>query len=87
MIPVDYPTERPHVKATICKKEECTQTLLDTGCKYNLISEDVVDRLRAESGKSYKLQSTAIKLVSHTKHTVSIVGMLFLTLYIMNSSG
>ena len=86
-VPILLPTRRPHIQVQIESPEIKAESILDSGCRHSLITKDLVDEVEKKTGKTFAVHPTNVLLQSHTRHALTTLGFVYLTLIITNPEG
>ena len=86
-VPLSFPSVRPHFYGALQTSDVNVKVLIDSGSRFSLISSDLLDEIRQKSKQAMPLQPTSINLVSHSRHLLTIIGLTFITLLLINQEG
>ena len=86
-VTLTYPSERPHLLIALHEDEPPISSLFDSGSKFNLVSLDLIERLRRTTGQALAIKPTAVRLHSHSSHQIAILGLLTLTIFLIDATG
>ena len=78
-------TQRPHIQVRITPEAWTINALIDTGSKHNLISLELYHQIERNLKRNLDPQNTDLKLVSHTRNQIQILGQIELDLWIKDT--
>jgi hypothetical protein len=75
-------TNRPHIQVRFSPETTAIDALIDTGSKHNLISLELFHQIQRNLKRNLDPKRTNLKLVSHTRDPIEILGQIEIDLWI-----